>query len=416
MSWVDRPDHRDRLRQAGPRTARLPTRDAGSVRPPPRAPAGGGRPRHRDRLSTRRPGPAAPAGTPGRARSGLTGYAAKNEAPRGPAGPGISPEGFAESPCGHIDLQGDRARCRPVRAGEVLVSQDSLILRRTASPSGQRPRLLDPRDLLRAGPGHRRAGPPRDRHQRGLPALRPLAAGLGHRAGLHLGQPRRHRDPRHGRQRRAVRHRDGALLLDRRRPGDGLPRPRDDAVLLRLAGAQRAGVPAPPLQHADATCSTRSTFALSAVLIAGVNLYALALVIQSLLGWPIVGRDRRRRPASCSPTSRSAACRGAIYNEVLQFFVIIAGLIPLVDRRPARRRRLERPEGQGRPTKLGGSASFTPGGARSVGHWTNPLGDWIGIVFGPRLRAVLRLLDDQLRRGAARAVGQGPVAPRSARR
>ncbi len=91
----------------------------------------------------------------------------------------------------------------------------------------------------------------------------------------------------HGRQRRAVRHLDRALLLDRRRAGDGLPRPGDDAVLLRLAGPQRArssccaGSTRPP------TCSTRSRFAAAAVLIAGVNLYALALVIKALIGWPI---------------------------------------------------------------------------------------------------------------------------------
>ena len=110
----------------------------------------------------------------------------------------------------------------------------------------------DPGDLLR-----RRA---RDRvrrealHQdepRLLP-LGPLAAGVDHRPGVHLGQPRRARDPRHGGQRRAVRRLHRPLLLGRRDPGHGLPRARDDALLLRLEGAQRAGVPAPALQQADA--------------------------------------------------------------------------------------------------------------------------------------------------------------------
>jgi hypothetical protein len=36
---------------------------------------------------------------------------------------------------------------------------------------------------------------------------------------------------------RAVRRGDRPLLLDRRDPGHGLPRPGDDAVLLRLEGA-----------------------------------------------------------------------------------------------------------------------------------------------------------------------------------
>jgi len=50
---------------------------------------------------------------------------------------------------------------------------------------------------------------------------------------LHSREPRRPRGPGDGRQRRAVRRGHGALLLDRPHPGDDLPRPGDDAVLLR---------------------------------------------------------------------------------------------------------------------------------------------------------------------------------------
>ncbi len=71
------------------------------------------------------------------------------------------------------------------------------------------------------------------------------------------------------------------------------------------------------------------TFAAAAVLIAGVNLYALALVIESLLGWPlwiaiIIGAGFVLVYITLGGLS------GAIYNEVLQFFVIIAGLVPIV--------------------------------------------------------------------------------------
>jgi hypothetical protein len=88
--------------------------------------------------------------------------------------------------------------------------------------------------------------------------VRPLAAGLDHRPGVHLGQPRR--DSRSSAwpptaPSTAWRR---SLLLDRRDPGDGLPRHRDDAVLLRLEGPQRPGVPAPALQQAARTWSTRS--------------------------------------------------------------------------------------------------------------------------------------------------------------
>ena len=76
------------------------------------------------------------------------------------------------------------------------------------------------------------------------------------------------------------------------------------------------------------------TFALAAVLIAGVNLFALALVIHTLIGWPtwlsiIVSALFVLAYITLGGLS------GAIYNEVLQFFVIIAGLVPLVDHRAA---------------------------------------------------------------------------------
>ena len=122
------------------------------------------------------------------------------------------------------------------------------------------------------------------------------------------------------------------------------------------------------------------TFALAAVLIAGVNLYALALVINALIGWPIwlsVAVSALFVLAYITLGGLS----GAIYNEVLQFFVIIAGLVPLVIIG------LHSVGGYGglkdkvAHTKLGASAFSTWGGV-GLGHWTNPLGDWIGIVMG----------------------------------
>src|SRR4051812_23191413 len=71
------------------------------------------------------------------------------------------------------------------------------------------------------------------------------------------------------------------------------------------------------------------SFAAASVLTAGVNLYALSLIIQVLLGWPqwlsiVVSA------AMVLAYITLGGLSGAIYNEVLQFFVIIAGLIPLV--------------------------------------------------------------------------------------
>ncbi|GAA3216623.1 sodium:solute symporter family protein [Actinocorallia longicatena] len=71
------------------------------------------------------------------------------------------------------------------------------------------------------------------------------------------------------------------------------------------------------------------SFALAQVLIAGINLYALALVMRALLGWPL--------PVSVVDAAifvlvyiTLGGLSSAIYNEVLQFFVIVAGLLPLV--------------------------------------------------------------------------------------
>ena len=64
-----------------------------------------------------------------------------------------------------------------------------------------------------------------------------------------------------------VRHLDQPLLLGRRDPGDGLPRRLHDAVLLRLARALGARVPAAALRREDARRSTRVSFALMTVVL-----------------------------------------------------------------------------------------------------------------------------------------------------
>jgi solute:Na+ symporter, SSS family len=70
------------------------------------------------------------------------------------------------------------------------------------------------------------------------------------------------------------------------------------------------------------------TFAFATVLIAGVNLYALALVLKLMLGWPILlGIVVAAFVVLAYITLGGLS--SAIYNEVLQFFVILAALIPL---------------------------------------------------------------------------------------
>src|SRR5918999_6220466 len=70
------------------------------------------------------------------------------------------------------------------------------------------------------------------------------------------------------------------------------------------------------------------SFAFATVLIAGVNLYALALVLELLLGWPILlGIVVAAFIVLVYITLGGLS--SAIYNEVLQFFIILAALVPL---------------------------------------------------------------------------------------
>jgi SSS family solute:Na+ symporter len=119
------------------------------------------------------------------------------------------------------------------------------------------------------------------------------------------------------------------------------------------------------------------TFALAQVLIAGVNLFAMALVIQDLLGW----NKYLAIVASAFFVLvyiTLGGLSGAIYNEVLQFFVILAGLIPIVVVG------LSKVGGWGGlHDKVHNPKLFqTWAGAHVGGGWSNPLGDWIGIIFG----------------------------------
>src|SRR4051812_13213028 len=70
------------------------------------------------------------------------------------------------------------------------------------------------------------------------------------------------------------------------------------------------------------------TFAVATVLIAGVNLFALALVLKLLLGWPIIVGIIVAAVIVAVYISLGGLS-SAIYNEVLQFFVILAALIPI---------------------------------------------------------------------------------------
>ncbi|HEY3748710.1 MAG TPA: sodium:solute symporter family protein [Pseudonocardiaceae bacterium] len=70
------------------------------------------------------------------------------------------------------------------------------------------------------------------------------------------------------------------------------------------------------------------SFAVAQVLIAGINLYALATMVNLLLGWPL-WLSIVVAAAIVLAYTTLGGLSAAIYNEVMQFFVILALLIPL---------------------------------------------------------------------------------------
>src|SRR5437764_1913054 len=118
-------------------------------------------------------------------------------------------------------------------------------------------------------------------------------------------------------------------------------------------------------------------FVLASVLIAGVNLYALSAVLEALLGIPLAVAIVVSALFVLSYIMLGGLS-SAIYNEVMQFFVILAGLIPVVII----------------AMKLTGGigglfAKLSTSGPYFTSAWTgtglgghSPIGDWVSLVFG----------------------------------
>jgi SSS family solute:Na+ symporter len=122
------------------------------------------------------------------------------------------------------------------------------------------------------------------------------------------------------------------------------------------------------------------TFALATVLIAGVNLYALALVLKLMLGWPILlGIVVAAVVVLIYITLGGLS--SAIYNEVLQFFVILAALVPLTI---VALHKVGGWDGlQDKVNKVAKDDLFHSWHGTAIGHVDNPLGaSWVPIIFG----------------------------------
>jgi SSS family solute:Na+ symporter len=122
------------------------------------------------------------------------------------------------------------------------------------------------------------------------------------------------------------------------------------------------------------------SFALAQVLIAGINLYLLATIVNALLGWPL-WISLILAAAIVLTYITLGGLSAAIYNEVLQFFVIIAALLPLT---------LIGLHRVGGVSGLIDKVTASPGGDEQLQSWPgtglsaigNPVLSVIGIVFG----------------------------------
>jgi SSS family solute:Na+ symporter len=124
------------------------------------------------------------------------------------------------------------------------------------------------------------------------------------------------------------------------------------------------------------------TFAVATVLISGVNLFALALIIHLMIGWSVAVAILVAAAIVLTYITLGGLT-SAIYNEVLQFFVIVASLLPLtivalhsVGGVDGLKHRVQGFHALGDP-------ALHAWRGLAIHHVTNPLGsDWVGLVFG----------------------------------
>ena len=122
------------------------------------------------------------------------------------------------------------------------------------------------------------------------------------------------------------------------------------------------------------------SFSVAQLLIAGINLFLLASIVEVLLGWPL-WVSLIVAAAIVLTYTAFGGLSAAIYNEVLQFFVIVAALLPLT---------LVGLHKVGGWDGLIDKVTASPGGAEQLSSWPgtslsgfdNPVLSVIGIVFG----------------------------------
>jgi solute:Na+ symporter, SSS family len=124
-----------------------------------------------------------------------------------------------------------------------------------------------------------------------------------------------------------------------------------------------------------------ATFAVATILIAGVNLFALALIVHLMLGWSI-SVAILVAAAIVMAYITLGGLTSAIYNEVLQFFIIVASLLPLTLIALHDMGGWGGLEDRVRDAKLGDAGLHAWQGL-AIGNVSNPIdANWIAIVFG----------------------------------
>jgi solute:Na+ symporter, SSS family len=125
-----------------------------------------------------------------------------------------------------------------------------------------------------------------------------------------------------------------------------------------------------------------ATFAIATVLISGVNLFALALIINLMLGVSIVTAIIAAALLVLIYITLGGLT-SAIYNEVLQFFVIVAALLPLTLVALHDVGGISGVEHRVKAFKKLGEGGLHAWRGLGIHHVTNPLAsDWVGVVFG----------------------------------
>ena len=123
------------------------------------------------------------------------------------------------------------------------------------------------------------------------------------------------------------------------------------------------------------------SFAIAQILIAGVNLFLLGTIVNRLLGWPLWVALIVAAAIVLSYITLGGLS-AAIYNEVLQFFVIVAALLPLtligLHRVGGWDGLVERVSGDG----MLGAEQLNSWPGQQLSGFDNPVLSVVGIVFG----------------------------------